>query len=252
VVQALLGAAVAVVALRFLSSRGKLMRSTFWVAAGLFVLARVFSLAASPSPFIDVYVWITQAGHYFLAGKNPYVQTYTDIYTQAGDSSSYSGGFQLTCRDFCSGAFRLIGFLKDVRVGYIFADAISALCFISSLRNVVRRNFSPKHWPCFGSPFRRGFFTLEQAWVDAVLATGCGLVALSLVSGWWWVLGLACGFTLAVKQYSVFVVLFTATWCGTIALGLEKRGASISSWDGGRGRGVQSSFFRGESKSLLL
>jgi len=39
-----------------------------------------------------------------------------------------------------------------------------------------------------------GLFTLEQAWVDAVLAPGAVLVALSLCFRVVWVLGLACGF----------------------------------------------------------
>jgi len=122
VVQALLGAAVAVVALRFLSSRGKLMRSTFWVAAGLFVLARVFSLAASPSPFIDVYVWITQRVTIFWRAKTRTSKPIRILYASRGHSS-YPAVFQLPAGTSAL-EHSVDWFFKDVRVGYIFADAI--------------------------------------------------------------------------------------------------------------------------------
>ena len=210
-VQALLWIACAGTLLRFLIKSPRALVTGFWVAGLAFVTARILTLGASPNPFIDVYVWISQACRYFMDGKNPYVQNYVDIYLEAGGQSyypptfNYPPGLLFWCLPFEK-------LFHDIRGGYVMADVVTAICLYFGAKRLKSPRFFSETLALLWLAFPVGLFTLEQAWVDALLVMGTALMALALLHGWWIAAGIAVGFTLGVKQYSLFVALFAVVW----------------------------------------
>lgn len=171
------------------------------LAIACLICARLMVLVASPAPFIDVF-WInTWAVADFLAGKNPYSQTYPDIYN---GFYGYQPGFTYWPAYLLAasvpGALNL-----DLR-------ALNLLCDISFAGLLA--------WSCRQSPRTAGMawpmallwlampvslFILEQAWVDPVMLLFATGSILALQSGRHDLAAFLSGLTIATKQYGFII-----------------------------------------------
>lgn len=170
-----------------------------------FLLLGLWFLAISPDPHIDVWVFQRDGVDWLLAGKNPYVETYPNIYPR--NTRLYAPEFIVDGRVtlfpypplplFLAIPGRLLG---DVRYSLLAAMVLAA-AFIAYARpgRVARAAvalllFTP-----------RSFFVLEQAWTEpfvVALLAATAFVALRHRR----LLGPCLGLFLASKQYVVAVV----------------------------------------------
>ncbi|MBK7858061.1 MAG: hypothetical protein IPJ65_05435 [Archangiaceae bacterium] len=193
-----------------LAKKPWLGRFHLWALLAAFLFLGHWLLKASPAPFIDVFVFQRDGVHALLAGNNPYALRYPDIYGNSpfyGEGLSVNGVLQFGYPYFpLSLLLALPGqvLLGDYRYAQLAAMALSAV-FIAKARP-GRVGIAAASLLLF-TP--RVFFVLEQGWTDPFVLLG--LSAVVFVAIRWkpalpWVLGL----TLAVKQYTVFMV--PAAW----------------------------------------
>ncbi len=179
---------------------------TLAAMAVVFVASRTLVLSASPQPFIDVWTSSVQAVKYFLEGKNPYTQSYVDIYQGRYDyipSFPYLPGYLLWATGWAwvSGS-------SDVRVSLVAAELITSGLLLGFFRRLGLE------WPTalvlvalwLGFPI--DLFVLEQAWLDPLLLMGFVGAAWALTARRWLACGALLGFTLATKQYALVGVAF--------------------------------------------
>ncbi|MHB8878664.1 MAG: hypothetical protein ACYC8T_33610, partial [Myxococcaceae bacterium] len=179
--------------------------------AGLLIGARIYTLYASPSPHIDVFTTSRQAVEFFLQGKNPYAQSYVDIYGGAYDYAPafpYWPGYLL----WASGWAKVLGGAHDVRASLLIAEVLCAAVFAGWMR---RLRFS---WPvaALGAALWLSFpidlFVLEQAWIDPLLVLGFAAAGWAATARRWALTGVFLGFACATKQYAFIGALFLAVW----------------------------------------
>ncbi len=188
-----------------------------WLTAVCGALAlRVLTLFASPEPFIDVWVIGNLGSDAFLAGTNPYVASYPDIYQGQYDHVPhffYWPAYMLTVAPFR-------GLFGDVRAATIATDVV----IVGLLYAMSRR---------LGIPRKTGrllcllwllhpvsLFVLELSWIDPVLMAGMMVVFICLLNGWWAATGVALAYLVGIKQYGALVAflvlatLITRRWRG--------------------------------------
>lgn len=181
------------------------------VLAGAFLAAilaeKACVILASPAPEIDVFHVTRQAIGFLLDGKNPYAQSYTNIYEGRLD---YPVGFgYLPVALLVHTMFDAL--CGDFRWGYLVAHA--ALFF--GLWKLAP-DPSPKApalpgwiWPCLLAALPAGGFVTEQAWIEPWMMLG----VLGMVWAWsrrrWNTLAVLAGALCAYKQ-TVWIVAILA------------------------------------------
>jgi hypothetical protein len=184
--------------------RERWVTAIFWLALGLLLLARVFTVLASPSPYIDVFTLTNQASDFLLAGQNPYTQTYRDLYNGLYDyvpGPNYWPGYYLW-----SAVFRAAG---DIRWGAVLADGVVAVALLRVFAK-LQVNQSLGRWAVLAwLAFPVSLYVLEQAWIEPVIVMLLVLAVWALIEGKWAAAGVALGMAAATKQYVPLLVVFT-------------------------------------------
>lgn len=177
---------------------------------GLFV-AKVLVLQASPNPQIDVFVTTTAALKHLIAGLNPYVQEYTDIYRgNLGYRPTF--GYWPGLFPWLAPAFAVFG---DFRVAYLVADLGTLFLLIAVIRQLQLPKFFEHLFPLLWFSFPVSYFVLEQAWTESILNFYLILLVWSLLGEKWVVAGISIGMLCATKQYGVYVGWLTVIFLGT-------------------------------------
>jgi hypothetical protein len=192
-----------------------------WLALGLFALAAVWVLQASPRPKIDVFVIHDGAASGLLAGENPYAMRFDQIYSPElavqlyGSKSLDAEGrldagytyLPLTILTAVPG--RLLG---DVRYGNVLA-VVAAAAFMLGMGGGTGGRLAAMTF--LFSPMN--FFVLEMAWTEvwsAALFAGFVWSLAGGAGGWRrgaapWIFGLL----LVSKQHLPLLVLPVAWVC---------------------------------------
>lgn len=175
---------------------------------GLALVLRAVVPSVSPSPFIDVFTSNTAAAAHLLEGRNPYAQTYVDIY---GGTYDYRPGFVYwpALLAWITPALKLFG---DIRYGALIADIFTALLLAATARRMGLSRGTQWLSAAGWLSFPVSLFVFEQAWIDPMVLPGVALVAWALVSPRpdWKICALGTALALATKQYAVFVFAATA------------------------------------------
>ena len=185
----------------------------------ILVYARVHVLETSTHPAIDVWTSSQRAVDYFLDGKNPYTQSYVDIYHGRYD---YFPSFPYLPAYLYAATLGvwLVPSLHDVRVSLLASELVVA----TFLYLIARR----EKLPVFTSALLAAvwlalpvcLFILEQAWIDSLLLVGFAGAAWAMSSKRVVLAGVFLGVACSTKQYAVLGVSFfyVYTWR---ALGLR-------------------------------
>jgi hypothetical protein len=152
----------------------------------------------SPAPHIDVFYMMQSSARSLLQGLDPYMQTFADIYRGRGLSSittyTYLPGNLLMTAPF----FWLI---HDVRLGMLAAECVLLFAVWRLARPfrawaellVLLFLFHP-----------RGFFVIEQSWIDPLLLGALGAAVLLWSSGRERTAAVVFGWMLSLKHYLLF------------------------------------------------
>jgi hypothetical protein len=206
-----LGVAAFAILVRFFLRTGLDKLVALWAAVLALFAARFLSLRASPDPFIDVFILLRNGCRFLLERINPYTQSYPDIYLERYGSSGYSPAL-----NYPPGIlYWLLPFewlTKDVRTGYVVADAITAGVLFLGARKLGRSTAFSQNLALAWVAYPTCLFTIEQAWVDSVLILAVSLLLLSLLHERWIWAGVCAGFVVGSKQYAVLIVLFIGIW----------------------------------------
>lgn len=182
------------------------MKRAWWpiaLAVALTLYAKSVIIETSPRPFIDVFTSNTYAADHFIAGRNPYLQSYPDLYR--GGQDYRPGMVYWPAVLLWQSAAR--AWFGDIRWGFVGADVITAGALSAAF---TRLGLSPRRallvvlaWAL--SPV--GPFVFEQAWTDPLLAMAFALFACAMAYEQAIVAGVALGLAVAFKQYGAFGAL---------------------------------------------
>jgi len=166
----------------------------------------VWTLHASPAPFIDVFVFQTQGSDALLRGANPYAMTFPNIYRHGffyGEHVVANGrllfGFPYPPLSlFLALLARLAA--GDPRYAQLTAIVLAAACMAWSRGGRLAAGAAAL---LLLTP--RGFYVLEMAWTEPLLV---GLLAATVFCACRFprALPVMLGLMLCVKQYTVFMV----------------------------------------------
>ena len=196
--------------------------ATLW----MLVETRVLVLTISPSPHIDVWTSSQRAVDYFLDGKNPYTQSYADIYNGKYD---YFPSFPYLPAYLYWATLGVFLFKKahDVRVSLLAAELITAAFIGGIARQQKLPPLTAMLLVVTWLSFPVDLFILEQAWIDELLLVAFAGAVWALASRRFVVAGIFLGVACATKQYAVLGVSFFAVYAwrngglrGLVRLGL--------------------------------
>lgn len=151
----------------------------------------------SPNPYIDVFHINTWAVRDFLAGLNPYLSHYQDIYNGRYE---YEAVFCYWPGILYGSAIAKVLF-GDVRYLFVMSDLLAGLI----LWLMGRKNWI---WPVLWFSFPIGFFVINQSWVDTLMVPWLFLAAFGIMRKSWFWTGLGLGVLCSVKQYAIFPAVF--------------------------------------------
>jgi hypothetical protein len=165
------------------------VRARFALHALLFLGAGLVVPLLSPSPFIDVFQSNTLGVDHLLAGRNPYVQVYPDIYRGAYD---YLPGFL-----YWPGTLLLEALSKaltgDIRILQILLWWGVPILMFRCRPGAESERIGAVWWSL---PFLA--FGFEQAWIDPMLSFSLGVMLLARKEG---IAGGVAGLAATIKQY---------------------------------------------------
>ncbi len=173
------------------------------------IAARALVLLISEEPHIDVFHTARRAAEHLLAGRNPYAQSYQDIYAGRFD---YAPGMV-----YWPGALLpetlAHGLLGDIRYAFILAELIAAASIAGLCRRAGHDELTAALSGVVWLLFPVSLFVLEQAWIDPLLLAGLLSALWAIRSDRPILAGTALGFALAAKQYGLLpVVLIIAAF----------------------------------------
>jgi hypothetical protein len=220
--------AVACVASRWLAMRrGQVVFYAAALTAALMLLyARIVVLRISPSPHIDVFTSAQRAVDYFLAGKNPYPQSYADIY---GGTYDYRPGYPYWPGYLYWSTLGVVLFKKahDVRVSLVGAEGLAAACLFFGLRRLRVAAPPALFLVVAWLAFPVCLFITEQAWIDPLLVLCFAAAAWALAAGRPLLAGIALGYACGTKQYALFGAILALVhvwrahgWRGALRFGV--------------------------------
>ncbi len=185
------------------------MRSGLMGLAFLAVFgAGVWVIRASPSPFIDVYVFHQTSSEALSQGRNPYELSAPNIYGQMGYyGAELVKGDNLTIGNpypplsiYLSWLGYAVG--KDIRYSHLAAIVLASLLMacMSASRETLLAAYIFLFTP-------RTFFVVEQSWTEPlVLLLSVAVLWCALKRPAW--MPVALGLLLASKQYMIFMAPF--------------------------------------------
>lgn len=181
---------------------GRWAWATLAMAVGAFCWMGVWTVAHSPSPFIDVHVWQKEGVRALLEGHSPYALTIPNIY---GHGRYYCDGCVEGGRVLFGYPYPPLSLLVSL-VGEVLAgDYRYALVACYALAGVAVALAVPgalgRGAALLFLTTPRLLFTVEQGFTEAVLALGLGLTVLC-ATRWRRGLPVAVGLLLAGKQYA--------------------------------------------------
>lgn len=203
------------VGLNFGDDRDPFWQRIVWVPLLLWPLILVALLHASPNPKIDVFSIGSDAAKLLLGGRNPYQETFADIY---GGAYGYAAGYVYlpSILLFNTLFYYMFG---DIRFTYIFSQIV-VLFFVWQLAR--KRGLSLVASSLFGLiwiSFPVTLFVLEQAWNDTLTIAFSAALVFSLDrqtrdnSTFAWVLtGIFLGLVIGSKQYAFVVGWITVLY----------------------------------------
>jgi len=173
------------------------------------IYARVLVLTVSPHPVIDVWTSSQRAVDYFLAGKNPYTQSYADIY---GGRYDYFPSFPYlpAYLYWATGGVILFKSAHDVRVSLLIAELLTTVCIVGIARNQRFPWTTCVLLAAVWLAFPVDLFILEEAWIDSLLLLAFAAAAWSLASNRIILSGIFLGVACSTKQYAAIGVSFFA------------------------------------------
>lgn len=200
-------------------------------SAALLIAAYILTVQCSPNPAIDVWTINQSAVEHVLAGENPYLQQYPDIYDGA---RSYAPRFGYMPGWLLWSVVLSLPFGKefDVRISLIIAELVSA-CFLVLIARQLRYGWRGAFlcalvWLAF--PI--GLFVLEQAWIDSVLIAVFAGAVCAMLAGRHLLTGLLVGYAIGTKQYALiaaaFMLIFIYRTTGFKKAGRMALGTAIS------------------------
>ncbi|MBI2327749.1 hypothetical protein HYU92_05530 [Candidatus Curtissbacteria bacterium] len=149
-----------------LTTKGNLVKLSFFGLIVVAVVLKVMVLISSPSPRIDVFDMLADGPKYLFFGKNPYSELYTQRYV--GVMPDYFTYFPLAFLIFAPADF----LFSDPRVTYIVGDLI-CIFFLYKLVVLAKSKFKTTRYliPLIFLYYPSGSFILEQSWLDGLLFT---------------------------------------------------------------------------------
>ncbi|MCU0701391.1 MAG: hypothetical protein MUC96_33190 [Myxococcaceae bacterium] len=188
-----------------LSSRPLLGAATPVLMVSAFVFLGNWMIKTSPSPHIDVFVFLKDASTELLSGKNPWAMTFPDIY---GNSPFYGEGVSVNGRVMSGIPYFPLSLLLvlpghllgDVRYALVAASALAALLLMYARPSPMARLMAAVY---LFHP--RSFFVVEQAWTDPQVVFGLAAVVF-VATRFPKALPYVFGLFLASKQYLIFAV----------------------------------------------
>lgn len=176
------------------------------ILIGVYLLLGLWILKHAPSPHIDVLVFQVQGADELLSGRNPFAMTFPNIY---GHTRWYGEGLAEDGRLLfgfpyppLSLVFSTLGrvLASDPRSAQLVATALAAALMAATRGGRLGAGAAALY---LLTP--RGFFVLEQSWTEpflVLLLSATVFCAVRFPRALPYVFGL----TLAIKQYSVFLV----------------------------------------------
>lgn len=130
------------------------------IISGYLFLA-IFTLINSPAPVVDTFVLFKEAPLSLLAGKNPYAQTYSQVYRNIINHFPY-----LPFSLFYTLPFLLV--FNDPRYGIIFANLLSVFIMYKLFRRKTDKKIL--YSAVFAFLFLpRSFYILEHMYLDPII-----------------------------------------------------------------------------------
>ncbi|MDY7230472.1 hypothetical protein [Hyalangium rubrum] len=199
-------AAEALVVGAMLAGSERLRRVLVLVLLGLHLFLGAWMLRISPSPYIDVFIFESQAVEALLKGTNPYAITFPNIY---GHGLFYGEGLTRDGRLLFGFPYPPLSLYFSVLGKVLGGDPrwaqLVALTLAAGLMAFARGGRLGVGAAALLLMTPRGLFVLEQAWTEPFLIL---LLAASVFCACRFprALPYVFGLLLAVKQYTVFMV----------------------------------------------
>lgn len=200
--------AAALVALAYSGGARCLPRLRFPLAVALYVTLGAWVVHATPAPGIDVWHAQQRAVALFLAGENPYTAYYPNVYDGTGlygpgafrDGQLYSFTYPPLVILLGIPGWLIGG---DVRLSLVGAIAGAACLAVAAGRRLgLAAGHVAELAPIALLFHPRGYFLVEQAWVDPYMALGAAAVTWALAGRRPWATRLALGAYLTAKQHA--------------------------------------------------
>ncbi|MFZ9596396.1 MAG: hypothetical protein ACO3A2_09995 [Bdellovibrionia bacterium] len=194
-----------------LSPAAKLLsriKTTSLLLGVLLIFAQLLIPFYSPTPWIDVFVNNSAAVEFLLQGKNPYAQTYVDIYN--GAIPDRPGFLYFPGLLFWFAPFQFL--FHDLRFSLVAAHVLIAFLLhqltqrrSQTLGSSVFACLIPLLWLTFPVTY----FVLEQSWVDTILILFSLLLMDRIDQKKWMQAAVVLGVTATLKQHA-FLISFLA------------------------------------------
>jgi len=184
-------------------------RLRFPLIAAVYVALGIWVIAAAPSPGIDVLHFQERAAQLLLAGENPFTAYYVNLY---GGTGLYGSGYLRDGRIYSityPPLPLLLGIpgwlLGDVRLSLLAAVAGTAVLMVATARRLGAPPGHRAELAAVALLFHpRGFFLIEQAWIEPYMALGAAAVAWALAARSGRAIPLMLAFYVNTKQYACF------------------------------------------------
>lgn len=177
-----------------------------WLLVLAFLIVGRWLLRASPSPFIDVFVFQRDGAAALLKGANPYALRYPDIY---GNSPFYGPGLSVDGQLKFGFPYFPFGLLLTLPAHALTGDYRWTQLMGMATAGLVIMELKPSPTArAMGALFLfspRTFFVLEQGWTEPLGVGLLAAVAWVAVKRPRW-LPSAVGCLIAFKQYTVFMI----------------------------------------------
>jgi hypothetical protein len=189
-------------------TRSRLPEHLLTAAIGVCLVAKLLVLRVTPSPFIDVFRWLTEASDHLLAGRDPYSQVYEDLY--AGKYDHRPGMPYWPATLLVATVSRAM--TGDVRTGFVLSQALACAAIYGVARDRGADREEGRLYVLAWLVHPVGFLVHEQSWVDPLLVATFAWLALWL--GRRQLLAAAVGMGLAIvfKQYGALGAAVTLAY----------------------------------------
>ncbi len=200
--------AVGLISLGYAAAGRFAPRWRFPAIALIYLALGIWVIEIVPSPAADVWHVQQRAVQLLLRGEDPYAAFYTNIYGHTGlygsgnlkDGRLYSLIYPPVVPILGIPGWLLVG---DVRLSLLAAVAGTAVLVVAAGRALGLPAGHVAELGAIALLFHpRGYFLIEQAWVDPYLGLGAAAVCWALARHRRWPIRIALGIYLGAKQYA--------------------------------------------------